>query len=74
MNVSEDLVTSVFSGMNFEDILDYLIQEVKIRNYLITRVSNIDIIITGLIYETIRMFDFSFKKTLNFSILKIATL
>ena len=42
MNISEDIVTKVFSGIDFEEILDYLIQEVKAENYLITRVSNID--------------------------------
>ena len=42
MNISEDIVTKVFSEIDFEVILDYLIQEIKAKNYLITRVSNID--------------------------------
>ena len=42
MNISEDIVTKVFSEIDFEEILDYLIQEIKAKNYLITRVSNID--------------------------------
>ena len=42
MDVSEDIVTRNFSGMNFDEVLEYLIQEVKARNYLITRINNID--------------------------------
>ena len=42
MDVSEDIVTRNFSGMKFDEVLEYLIQEVKARNYLITRINNID--------------------------------
>ena len=42
MDVSEDIVTKNFSGMNIDEVLEYLIQEVKARNYLITRINNID--------------------------------
>ncbi len=42
MVVSEDIVTKHYSGMSFEDVLEYLVQEVKDRNYLITRINNID--------------------------------
>ena len=66
MNVSEDIVTRVFSGMNFEEILDYLIQEVKIRNYLITRVSNIDNIHDRLNLETNKNVGFKFYKIVEF--------
>lgn len=42
MKISEDIVTKVFSGMQFDEVLDDLINEIKSRNYLITRVNNID--------------------------------
>ena len=42
MVVSEDIVTRKFSGMSYEEVLEYLVQEVKDRNYLITRINNID--------------------------------
>ena len=42
MDVSEDIVTRHYSGMNFDEVLEYLIQEVKARNYIITRINNID--------------------------------
>ena len=42
MDVSEDIVTRHYSGMNFDEVLEYLIQEVKTRNYIITRINNID--------------------------------
>ena len=66
MNVSEDIVTRVFQRINFEEILDYLIQEVKIRNYLITRVSNIDNIHDRLILETNKNVGFKFYKIVEF--------
>ena len=66
MNISEDIVTRVFSGINFEEILDYLIQEVKTRNYLITRVSNIDNIHDRLVVETNRNVGFKFYKIVEF--------
>jgi len=42
MDISEDIVTRKFSGMNFDEVLEYLIHEIKARNYLITRINNID--------------------------------
>ena len=42
MDISEDIVTRKFSGMSFDEVLEYLVQEVKDRNYLITRINNID--------------------------------
>ena len=42
MKISEDIVTKVFLGMQFDDVLDDLTNEIKSRNYLITRVNNID--------------------------------
>ncbi len=36
MDVSEDIVTRHYSGMNFDEVLQYLIQEVKARNYIKT--------------------------------------
>ena len=42
MEVAQDIVKTVFSGINFNDILDDLIKEIEMRNYLITRISNID--------------------------------
>ena len=35
MDISEDIVTRKFSGMSFDEVLEYLVQEVKDRNYLI---------------------------------------
>ena len=42
MDISEDIVTRKYSGMSFDEVLEYLVQEVKDRNYLITHISNID--------------------------------
>ena len=42
MDISEDIVTRKFSGMSFDEVFEYLVQEVKDRNYLITRINNID--------------------------------
>ena len=42
MDISEDIVSRKFSGMSFDEVLEYLVQEVKDRNYLITRINNID--------------------------------
>ena len=48
MDVSEDIVTRNFSGMNFDEVLEYLIQEVKARNYIITRITILIIYMTVL--------------------------
>ena len=42
MEVAQDIVKKVFTGKNFKDLLDDLIKEIEVRNYLITRISNID--------------------------------
>ena len=42
MEISEDIVTKNFSGMNFDEVLEYLVHEIKDRNYRITRINNID--------------------------------
>ena len=42
MEVDQDIVKKVFSGIEYKDILDDLIKEIEMRNYLITRISNID--------------------------------
>jgi uncharacterized protein (DUF302 family) len=66
MDVSEDIVTRNFSGMNFDEVLEYLIQEVKTRNYLITRVSNIDNIHDRFILGTSKNVGFKFYKIVEF--------
>ena len=42
MEVAKDIVKKFFSGINFKDILNDLIKEIEMRNYMITRISNID--------------------------------
>ncbi len=42
MEVAQDIVKKVFTGKNFKDLLDDLIKEIEVRNYLIKRISNID--------------------------------
>ncbi|MBC8259444.1 MAG: DUF302 domain-containing protein [SAR324 cluster bacterium] len=42
MEVAQDIVRKEFAGISFKVILEDLIQEIMVRNYLITRVSNID--------------------------------
>ena len=42
MEVAQDIVKKVFMGKNFKDLLDDLIKEIEVRNYLIKRISNID--------------------------------
>ena len=42
MAVAQDIVKKVFSDFNFKDILDDLTKAIEMRNYLITRISNID--------------------------------
>ena len=42
MEVAQDIVKKVFTGKNFKDLLDDLIKEIEVRNYLITRINNID--------------------------------
>ena len=66
MNISEDIVTKVFSEINFEEILDYLIQEIKAKNYLITRVSNIDNIHDRPILKSSSSLKFKYYKIVEF--------
>ncbi len=42
MEVAQDIVKKIFTGINFKDILNDLIKEIEMRNYMITRISNID--------------------------------
>ena len=66
MNISEDIVTKVFSEINFEEILDYLIQEIKAKNYPITRVSNIDNIHDRPILKSSSSLKFKYYKIVEF--------
>ena len=66
MDVSEDIVTRNFSGMNFDEVLEYLIQEVKARNYLITRINNIDNIHDRLNGDAENKVRFKFYKIVEF--------
>ena len=66
MDVSEDIVTRHFSGMNFDEVLEYLIQEVKARNYIITRINNIDNIHDRLNGEATKKLKFKFYKIVEF--------
>ena len=42
MEVAQDIVKKNFTGIDFKDILNDLIKEIEMRNYMITRISNID--------------------------------
>ena len=42
MEVAQDIVKKVFMGKNFKDLLDDLIKEIEVQNYLIKRISNMD--------------------------------
>ena len=66
MDVSEDIVTRHFSGMNFDEVLEYLIQEVKARNYVITRINNIDNIHDRLNEDVAKKLNFKFYKIVEF--------
>ena len=66
MDVSEDIVTRHFSGMNFDEVLEYLIQEVKARNYVITRINNIDNIHERLNEDAAKKLKFKFYKIVEF--------
>ena len=66
MDVSEDIVTRNFSGMNFDEVLEYLIQEVKARNYIITRINNIDNIHDRLNGDNAIKLEFKFYKIVEF--------
>ena len=66
MDVSEDIVTRNYSGMKFDEVLEYLIQEVKARNYLITRINNIDNIHDRLNGDDANKLRFKFYKIVEF--------
>ena len=66
MDVSEDIVTRHFSGMNFDEVLEFLIQEVKSRNYIITRINNIDNIHDRLNEDAAKKLKFKFYKIVEF--------
>ena len=66
MDVSEDIVTRNFSGMKFDEVLEYLIQEVKARNYVITRINNIDNIHDRLNGDATNKLRFKFYKIVEF--------
>ena len=66
MDVSEDIVTRNFSGMKFDEVLEYLIQEVKARNYLITRINNIDNIYDRLNEDAAKNLKFKLYKIVEF--------
>ena len=66
MDVSEDIVTRHYSGMNFDEVLEDLIQEVKARNYIITRINNIDNIHDRLNGDAAKKLKFKFYKIVEF--------
>ena len=66
MDISEDIVTRHFSGMNFDEVREYLIQEVKARNYIITRINNIDNIHDRLNEDAVKKLKFKFYKIVEF--------
>ena len=66
MDVSKDIVTKQFSGIEFDEVLEYLIEEVKARNYLITRINNIDNIHERLNENTTSKVRFKFYKIVEF--------
>jgi len=66
MDVSKDIVTKQFSGIEFDEVLEYLIEEVKARNYLITRINNIDNIHERLNENTAIEVRFKFYKIVEF--------
>ena len=66
MDVSEDIVTRNFSGMSFDEVLEFLVQEVKDRNYLITRINNIDNIHKRKNGDSANSLKFKFYKIVEF--------
>ena len=66
MDISEDIVTRKFSGMSFDEVLEYLVQEVKDRNYLITRINNIDNIHERLNGDVAKNLKFKLYKIVEF--------
>ena len=66
MDVSKDIVTKNFLGIEFDEILEYLIEEVKARNYQITRINNIDNIHNRTVGDTGSNVKFKFYKIVEF--------
>ena len=66
MDVSKDFVKNEFSRIEFDDVLEYLIEEVKARNYLITRINNIDNIHNRTVGDTGSNVKFKFYKIVEF--------
>ena len=66
MDISEDIVTRKFSGMSFDEVLEYLVQEIKNRNYLITRINNIDNIHERLNTDVAKNLKFKLYKIVEF--------
>jgi len=66
MDVSLDFVKKEFSGIKFDEVLEYLIEEVKAKNYLITRINNIDNIHDRIVRDTRRKVKFKFYKIVEF--------
>lgn len=46
INVDRDIVRRAYEGVDFDDLLGDLLKEIELRNYEITRVSNIDNILS----------------------------
>ena len=42
INADRDIVRRAYEGVDFDDLLEDLLKEIELRNYAITRVSNID--------------------------------
>ncbi len=45
IKADRDIVRRAYEGVNFDDLLGDLVKEIELRNYEITRVSNIDAIL-----------------------------
>jgi len=66
MDVSKDIVIKEFSGFLFDEVFEYLIEEIKAKNYLITRINNIDNIHERLIKNSVSNVSFKFYKIVEF--------
>ena len=66
MDVSKDIVVKEFSGFEFNEVLEYLIEEIKAKNYLITRISNIDNIHERQFEDSVSKVSFKFYKIVEF--------
>ena len=66
MDVSKDIVKKEFSGIEFDEVIEYLIEEVKAKNYLITRINNIDNIHDRFIGDESSKVRFKFYKIVEF--------